>query len=41
VVEFGPRSATIHQVDECISIDELNRLKRVYETVLQRYFSTS
>ncbi|HEY7766497.1 MAG TPA: succinyl-diaminopimelate desuccinylase [Aestuariivirgaceae bacterium] len=41
VVEFGPRSATIHQVDECISIDELNGLKQVYETVLQRYFAKS
>lgn len=38
VVEFGPTNATIHQVDERISIDELLQLKAVYQAVLAKYF---
>ena len=38
VVEFGPTNATIHQVDERISIDELLQLKAVYQAVLAQYF---
>jgi succinyl-diaminopimelate desuccinylase len=38
VVEFGPTNATIHQVDERISIDELLQLKAVYQAVLVKYF---
>jgi succinyl-diaminopimelate desuccinylase len=38
VVEFGPTNATIHQVDERISIDELLQLKAVYRAVLAKYF---
>jgi succinyl-diaminopimelate desuccinylase len=38
VVEFGPTNATIHQVDERISIDELVQLKAVYQAVLANYF---
>jgi succinyl-diaminopimelate desuccinylase len=38
VVEFGPTNATIHQVDERMSIDELMQLKAVYQAVLLRYF---
>lgn len=36
VVEFGPRNATIHKVDECVAIAELGPLSGVYEGVLQR-----
>jgi succinyl-diaminopimelate desuccinylase len=39
VVEFGPTNATIHQVDERISIDELLQLKAVYQAVLAKYFA--
>ncbi len=35
VVEFGPINATIHQVDECVAVDALSRLVRVYAAVLQ------
>jgi succinyl-diaminopimelate desuccinylase len=34
VVELGPINATIHQVNECISADDLNKLSRIYETTL-------
>jgi succinyl-diaminopimelate desuccinylase len=40
VLEFGPTNATIHQVDERISIDELRTTARVYGAILDRYFSS-
>jgi succinyl-diaminopimelate desuccinylase len=40
VIEFGPRSATIHQVDECIPIEELVGIKDIYQEVLQSYFGS-
>ncbi len=36
VVEFGPRNATIHQVNECVAVEDLDKLKRVYENILSR-----
>lgn len=36
VVELGPVNRTIHQVDECTSVRELDALSNVYERVLQR-----
>ena len=36
VVELGPVNRTIHQVDECTSIRELESLSEVYEGVLRR-----
>ena len=36
VVEFGPMNKTIHQIDECVSVDDLNRLSDVYERILQK-----
>jgi succinyl-diaminopimelate desuccinylase len=38
VLEFGPTNATIHQVDECISVVELEATARVYARVLENYF---
>jgi succinyl-diaminopimelate desuccinylase len=38
VVEFGPRNATVHQVDERIEVEELRVLKDIYRAVLDRYF---
>lgn len=35
VVELGPVNATIHKVDECVAVDELERLTRMYEGVLR------
>lgn len=34
VVELGPVNATIHQVNECVDLNELNNLANVYESVL-------
>ncbi len=38
VVEFGPVGTTMHQIDECIPLDELDDTKRIYEAVLEAYF---
>jgi len=38
VIEFGLVSAMAHQVDEQIAVEEIHRLKAVYEEVLERYF---
>ena len=36
VLELGPLNATIHQVDECVGVDELDRLSAMYERILER-----
>ena len=36
VAEFGPLNATIHKVDECIAVADLEPLARCYEGVLDR-----
>lgn len=35
VVELGPVNATIHKIDECVDIDELDKLVSIYERVLE------
>ena len=35
VVELGPLNATIHKVDECVSIDDLDKLSDIYEKILE------
>ncbi len=35
VIEFGPLNATIHQVNECVSISDLDMLSVAYERVLE------
>ena len=37
VIEFGPRNETIHQVDECLPVDELAALSRVYRSVIEKF----
>jgi succinyl-diaminopimelate desuccinylase len=39
VLEFGLVGETMHKVDEKSAVDDLRTLSRVYETVLDRYFS--
>ena len=34
VIEFGPTNATIHKVDECIRVDDIEPLRRVYQQIL-------
>ena len=35
VVELGPLNATIHQVDECVSVQDLDNLSNVYYQILK------
>jgi succinyl-diaminopimelate desuccinylase len=35
VIELGPRNATIHKVDECVSSDDLIALAAIYEQILE------
>jgi len=39
VLELGPLNATIHQVDECVSCDDLDNLSLIYEGILKRLLS--
>ncbi len=36
VVEIGPVNATIHKVDECVTVEELERLPALYRAVCER-----
>ena len=36
VVEMGPVNASIHRVDECIAVDELERLPAIYSSIASR-----
>jgi succinyl-diaminopimelate desuccinylase len=35
VVEFGPTNATIHKINECISLEDLEPLPKIYEQILK------
>ena len=39
VLEFGPTNATIHQVDEHISVEELRATQVIYSRVIAAYFN--
>jgi succinyl-diaminopimelate desuccinylase len=34
VIEFGPTNATIHKVNECVRVDDIEPLSRIYEQIL-------
>jgi succinyl-diaminopimelate desuccinylase len=36
IIELGPLNATIHKIDECVPVGDLERLGRIYEGVLTR-----
>lgn len=36
VVELGPINETIHKIDECVSVADLDRLSTTYERILER-----
>ncbi|MBK5930839.1 succinyl-diaminopimelate desuccinylase [Halochromatium salexigens] len=36
VVELGPINATIHKVDECVGVEELDQLSAIYAEILRR-----
>ena len=35
VIELGPVNATIHQIDECVRIEELEQLSALYERIVE------
>jgi succinyl-diaminopimelate desuccinylase len=35
VVEFGPINATIHKINECVAVDAIEPLSRIYERAMQ------
>jgi succinyl-diaminopimelate desuccinylase len=35
VVEFGPRNATIHKLNECVEVADIERLSRIYRLTLE------
>ena len=35
VVELGPCNATIHKVDECVSVDDINNLAAIYQKLIE------
>ncbi|GEM74129.1 succinyl-diaminopimelate desuccinylase [Vibrio sagamiensis] len=39
VVELGPVNATIHKVNECVKMDDLEKLTHMYEKTLQHLFA--
>lgn len=36
VIELGPLNATIHKINECVAINDLDDLSSVYENILQK-----
>ena len=39
VVEFGLVGKTMHQVDECVPVDQIHQLKAIYARILKGYFN--
>ncbi|MCS3902889.1 succinyl-diaminopimelate desuccinylase [Methylohalomonas lacus] len=36
VIELGPLNATIHKINECVAVDDLSQLTRIYHNILSR-----
>jgi succinyl-diaminopimelate desuccinylase len=36
VVEFGPVNATIHKIDECVRVEDLDTLSSIYQKILEK-----
>jgi len=39
VIELGPLNDTIHKINECVAVDDLEKLAEIYEGMLQRLLS--
>jgi succinyl-diaminopimelate desuccinylase len=39
VVELGVTNATIHKVNECVAIAEIEQLEKMYRGILERLLS--
>ena len=35
IIELGPLNKTIHQIDECVSVKDIETLKAIYLEVLR------
>ena len=35
VIEFGPRNATIHKLNEHVAVDDLEKLSRIYQLIME------
>ena len=40
VLELGPRNATIHQVNECVEVDDLQPLEEIYYRILKKLLAS-
>jgi succinyl-diaminopimelate desuccinylase len=40
VVELGPVNATIHQINECVSVDDLDLLSAMYRRILEKLLTS-
>ena len=36
VVEFGPRNATIHKINESVELEDIERLSQIYQLTLKK-----
>ena len=34
MIEFGPPNGTIHKIDECIAVADIEPLHRIYQQIL-------
>lgn len=41
VIEFGLAGQTMHQANECVAVEDIAALSRIYAGVLRRFFETS
>lgn len=41
VIEFGPSRKTIHGINECVKVDDIEKLSLVYERILQKLLGTT
>ncbi|NOX42834.1 MAG: succinyl-diaminopimelate desuccinylase [Gammaproteobacteria bacterium] len=39
VVELGPVNQTIHKIDECVKVDDLDTLSKIYQSILEKLFA--
>lgn len=40
VLELGPRNATIHQVNECVEVDDLEPLEEIYYRIMKKLLAS-
>jgi succinyl-diaminopimelate desuccinylase len=40
VFEFGTINKTLHKVNECVSIDDLNKTEKIYYKTLENFFQS-